>query len=195
VYHRGVKRVAVLAVLPVMAWAQGDLPRVLIRTAAGEIEVQLEATRAPITTANFLKYVDAGLYNGGFFHRTVKPDNQPNQEIKIEVIQGAMDPARVGQAFPPIPLERTSVTRLAHKNGTISMARAGPNTAQHEFFICIGDQPELDYGGRRNPDGQGFAAFGTVLRGMDVVGRIQQSPAKGQQLAPPIQILVAERVR
>lgn len=194
-YHRGVMRLALLTLFSAMLCGQGEQTRVLIRTAAGEIEVQLEARRAPITTANFLKYVDAGLYNGGFFHRTVKLDNQPDQEIKIEVIQGAMDPARVGQAFPPIPLERTTVTRLAHKNGTISMARAAPDTAQHDFFICIGDQPELDYGGRRNPDGQGFAAFGTVLRGMEIVRRIQQSPAKGQQLAPPIQILSAERVR
>jgi peptidyl-prolyl cis-trans isomerase A (cyclophilin A) len=174
---------------------QTDQPKVRIRTALGEIEVQLEATRAPITTSNFLKYVDAGLYNGGFFHRTVTPSNQPDQEIKIEVIQGGMDPARAGQAFPPIPLERTSVTRLSHRDGTISMARAAPDTAQHEFFFCIGDQPQLDFSGKRNPDGQGFAAFGRVLRGMDVVRRIQQSPAGGQRLTPPIKILSAERMR
>jgi peptidyl-prolyl cis-trans isomerase A (cyclophilin A) len=184
----------VLLIAPVLL-GQADLPRVVIRTAFGDIEVELEARRAPVTSANFLKYIDAGLYSGGFFHRTVRLDNQPDQQIKIEVIQAGMDPARAAQAFAPVPLERTTLTRLAHRNGTISMARGGPDTAQHEFFICIGDQPALDFGGKRNPDGQGFAAFGRVLRGMEVVLRIHQSPADGQTLTPPIRILTAERVR
>jgi peptidyl-prolyl cis-trans isomerase A (cyclophilin A) len=183
-----------LLIAPVL-FAQADLPRVTIRTALGDIEVELEARRAPVTSANFLRYVDAGLYSGGFFHRTVKQDNQPDDRFKIEVIQAGMDSARAAQAFPPIPLERTTVTGLAHRDGTISMARGGPDTAQHEFFICIGDQPALDFGGRRNPDGQGFGAFGRVVRGMEVVLRIHQSPADGQTLAPPIRILAAERVR
>lgn len=183
-----------LLIAPVL-FAQADLPRVTIRTALGDIEVELEARRAPVTSANFLRYVDAGLYSGGFFHRTVKQDNQPDDRFKIEVIQAGMDSARAALAFPPIPLERTTVTGLAHRDGTISMARGGPDTAQHEFFICIGDQPALDFGGRRNPDGQGFGAFGRVVRGMEVVLRIHQSPADGQTLAPPIRILTAERVR
>jgi peptidyl-prolyl cis-trans isomerase A (cyclophilin A) len=91
--------------------------------------------------------------------------------------------------FPPIKLERTSVTKLLHKDGTLSMARDGPDTATSDFFICIGDQPSLDYGGKRNPDGQGFAAFGRVLLGMDVVRKIQAAPAEGQTLRPAIKIL------
>jgi peptidyl-prolyl cis-trans isomerase A (cyclophilin A) len=191
-----VGRTATIALLlaPVL-FSQADLPRVVLRTALGDIEIELEARRAPITTANFLQYVDAGFYSGGFFHRAVRPDNQPDHRIKIEAVQAGMDPGRAAQAFPPIPLERTTITGVSHRNGTISMARGSPDTAQHEFFICIGDQPALDFGGKRNPDGQGFAAFGQVVRGMDVVLRIQQSPAEGQTLAPPIRILTAERVR
>jgi peptidyl-prolyl cis-trans isomerase A (cyclophilin A) len=191
-----VQRAALFALLTVpVLFGQADLPRVTIRTALGDIEVELEARRAPVTSANFVKYVDAGLYSGGYFHRTVRRDNQPDDRIKIEVIQAGMDPARAAQAFAPIPLERTTVTGLAHRNGTISMARGAPDTAQHEFFICIGDQPALDFGGKRNPDGQGFAAFGRVVRGMEVVLRIHQSPADKQTLAPPIRILRAERAR
>src|SRR5258708_9982450 len=91
--------------------------------------------------------------------------------------------------FPAIKLERTRDTKLAHKNGTISMARDGPDTATSDFFICIGDQPSLDHGGKRNPDGQGFAAFGSVINGMDVVKRIQAAPAAEQKLMPTIKIL------
>ncbi len=162
--------------------------RVVIVTDLGDIEVELDAAKAPGTVANFLRHVDGKFYDGGRFHRTVKPDNQPDNKTKIEVIQAGIDPARAKEEFPPLKLERTRNTRLAHKDGTISMARDGPDTATSEFFICIGDQPELDFGGRRNPDGQGFAAFGRVLRGMDVVKKIQAAPAKGQELTPAVKI-------
>jgi len=162
--------------------------RVLIRTSEGTIELELADTRAPKTVANFLKYVDAMLYDGGRFHRAVTPDNQPDNKVKIEVIQAGLDPKKERDAFAAIALERTRDTKLAHVDGTISMARDGPDTATHEFFICIGDQPELDFGGKRNPDGQGFAAFGKVVKGMDVVKAIQKSAANGQTLKPPIAI-------
>ncbi len=165
----------------------------VLETELGTIEVQLEDARAPITTANFLHYLDGGFFDGGRFHRTVKMDNQPNNKIRIEVIQGGPVPERAKQGFPPIPLERTSQTGLSHKDGVISMARDGPDTATSDFFICIGDQPSLDFGGMRNPDGQGFAAFGHVVKGMDVVKKIQASPAEGQRLTPPINILKAAR--
>ncbi len=167
--------------------------RVVLQTEKGELELELDAARAPITVRNFLAYVDAGLYGGGVFHRTVKPDNQPNNAVKIEVIQGGAHPTREAELLPPIPLERTSVTGLKHLDGTISMARDTPDTAQGDFFVCIGAQPELDFGGKRNPDGQGFAAFGRVVKGLDVVRAIQQAPASGQQLTPPIKILRASR--
>ncbi len=169
------------------------LVAVVIETAMGEIGVEVDATHAPVTAANFLAYVDAGLYDGGTFHRTVTPGNQPNDAIRIEVIQADMPEARAGERRPSIPLERTSVTGLRHRDGAISMARSGPDTAESSFFICIDDQPSLDFGGKRNPDGQGFAAFGRVTRGMDVVRRIQASPAKGQSLAPPIAIVKVRR--
>jgi peptidyl-prolyl cis-trans isomerase A (cyclophilin A) len=161
---------------------------VRIETALGDITVEIEAQRAPITSANFLRYVDAARYDGGRFHRTVRLDNQPGKDVLIEVVQGGVDPSREHEDFPPIPLERTSVTGLAHTEGTLSMARDAPDTATSDFFICIGDQPALDFGGRRNPDGQGFAAFGRVVQGMDVVRRIQRAPADGQGLAPPVPI-------
>jgi peptidyl-prolyl cis-trans isomerase A (cyclophilin A) len=176
-----------LSLAPARAAAGQDLPRVIIGTSLGNIEVEVDTIRAPITSANFLRYVDLGFYRFGRFHRTVRADNQPKDKIKIAVIQAGLDSLRV-KDFPPIPLERTRATGLSHTDGTISMARDGPNTATSDFFICIGDQPSLDYGGKRNPDGQGFAAFGRVVLGMDVVRKIQASPARGQTLDPPIPI-------
>lgn len=168
--------------------------RVLIRTERGDIEVEVDAARAPVTAANFLRYVDGGFYDGGRFHRTVRMSNQPGQAVRIEVIQAGVNPAREAAGFPPIALERTGKTGLRHLDGVVSMARDGPDTATSDFFVCIGDQPSLDEGGRRNPDGQGFAAFGRVVKGMDVVRAIQGSPADGQHLTPPIAIRSARRV-
>ena len=168
-------------------------------TEAGTIEIVLDPVRAPVTVANFMRYVDAGQYNGGVFHRTVTMDNQPNNDVKIEVIQGAVNPDYRDDSYPPnsgfdpIPLERTSATGLRHVDGAISMARMGPDTATSGFFFCIGDQPELDFGGKRNPDGQGFAAFGRVTRGMDVIRKIQVSPRESQRLTPPVVITRVER--
>jgi peptidyl-prolyl cis-trans isomerase A (cyclophilin A) len=177
-----------------MAWAQSSRVAVVIETELGSIEVEIDTVRAPVTAANFLRYVDAGLYNPGVFHRTVKPDNQPGNDVRIEVIQAG--PAPGTKNFPPIPLERTSVTGLSHLDGTISMARDGPDTATSDFFICIGDQPSLDFGGKRNPDGQGFAAFGRATSGMEVVRKIQAQPSDTKQrLTPPVRILKITRKR
>jgi peptidyl-prolyl cis-trans isomerase A (cyclophilin A) len=162
---------------------------VLIQTEKGDIEVELNAAQAPATVVNFLRYVDGKYYDGGRFHRTVTPDNQPDNKVKIEVIQAGIDPDKTNKEFAPIKLERTRDTKLSHKDGVISMARDGPDTATSDFFICIGDQPDLDFGGKRNPDGQGFAAFGRVVKGMDVVRKLQAAPADGQTLSPPIKIL------
>jgi len=174
---------------------QSKLIRVVMETERGEIEVEIDAGRAPGTAANFLRYMDAGYYTGGVFHRTVKlqPDNQPNNTVKIAVIQAGPNPERK-ELFPAIALERTTKTGLRHVDGAISMARLAPDTAQGDFFICIGEQPELDLGGKRNPDGQGFAAFGHVVRGMDVVRKIQQAPAEAQRLTPAVKILRIRRL-
>jgi peptidyl-prolyl cis-trans isomerase A (cyclophilin A) len=171
--------------------AGSGIVHVVIDTDRGAIGADLDSAHAPLSVSNFLRYVDAGLYVNGRFHRTVTPDNQPRDSVKIGVIQGGR--AAESGGFPPIALERTTVTGLHHLDGTLSMARAAANTATSDFFICIGDQPALDFGGHRNLDGQGFAAFGRVTSGMDVVRAIQHAPAQGQQLTPPVRILDIRR--
>jgi peptidyl-prolyl cis-trans isomerase A (cyclophilin A) len=184
----------VLALLVgVSAGAAQNGPRVIIETEWGEIEVEVDTVHSPVTGNNFMRYIDGGYYRGGAFTRVVRSDNQPNDSVRITVVQGG---TATRPAFPPIALERTSVTGLRHRDGTISMARGGPDTATASFFICIGDQPALDFGGHRNLDGQGFAAFGQVVRGMDVVRRINAAPAAGQTgqtLVTPVRITDARR--
>ena len=174
------------------AWGAQD-PRIRITTALGDMVIVVDATHAPLTSANFLRYVDQKFYDGGRFHRTVTPDNQPNNTVKIEVVQAGTDPRRHAREFAPIALERTSVTGLRHLAGVISMARDGPDSATSDFFICVSDQPSLDFAGKRNPDGQGFAAFGRVVQGLDVVRKIQHSHAVGQSLTPPVTIVSIRR--
>lgn len=181
-----------LAQLPALA-----KPKVIVQTQFGEFVIELEDQAAPQTTANFLRYVDKGLFANARFHRTVtlQPDNQPRNRVKIEVIQAGLDPAMESKALPAIKLERTRQSGLKHLDGTISMARDQPDSASSQFFICVGDQPELNYGGKRNPDGQGFAAFGRVISGMDVVRRIHKAKAQGQSLEPAILIQNIRRDR
>jgi len=167
--------------------------RVVIETAAGEIEAEIDTVRAPTTGANFLKYVDAGLFDGGRFFRTVRPDNQVDKPVKIAVIQAAANRDKRDSFFPAIPLERTNATGISHKDGTLSMARSTPDTARDSFSIVVGDQPSMDFGGARQPDGQGFAAFGQVVGGMDVVRAIQMGPAKGETLTPDVAIVRVRR--
>jgi peptidyl-prolyl cis-trans isomerase A (cyclophilin A) len=171
---------------------------VIIETEVGSIELAIDTARAPVTAANFLKYVDAGLYDGGRFHRAVRQDNQVRSDVKIEVIQGGRSPDSVKQqrGFGPIPLERTSITGLRHVDGAISMARGNAaDSAVSDFFICIGDQPSLDFGGARSADGQGFAAFGRVVKGVDVVRKIQALPAPKERLEAPVRIVRVVRLR
>jgi cyclophilin family peptidyl-prolyl cis-trans isomerase len=174
--------------------AIADKPRVVIQTELGEIEAELYPRQAPVTVSNFLHYVRDGYFRSGEFFRSVRMDNQPNDAVKIQVIQAEIDPDRMDELNPPIPLESTRDTEVRHLDGTLSMARDGPDTAQASFSICVGNQPELDFGGRRNPDGQGFAAFGRVTKGMGVVKRIHESPTEGQKLTPPIHIQAIYRL-
>lgn len=170
----------------------GAAQKCLIQTSLGNIIVELYPDKAPVTVANFLKYVDAHLYDSSTFFRAVRMDNQPNNTVKIEVIQGGnVDSLK---QFPPIPMESTDKTGLSHLDGTVSMARSTPYSATSSFFICINDQPSLDYGGTRNPDGQGFAAFGKVISGMDVVRKIQNLyPGQSQYFKPPVLIISIRR--
>ncbi|MCC6316787.1 MAG: peptidylprolyl isomerase [Gemmatimonadaceae bacterium] len=166
-------------------------PRVRIDTDAGPIIVEVYTTRAPVTAANFLRYVTERRYDGGAFYRVVTMQNQPTSPVKIEVIQGGLDTDST-KRLPAIAHETNDKTGIRHEDGTISMARGTPGSASSEFFFCIGAQPELDFGGKRNPDGQGFAAFGKVVQGMDVVRRIQQMPADS---APPQRLRNVVRIR
>ena len=145
---------------------------VAILTTAGEIDVRVDTLHAPRTAANFLSYVQRGFFDGGTFFRTVttRPDNQPGKSVKIDVIQATHNVRAHKRLDAPVVFESTQQTGLRHLDGTVSMARDdAPNTAQTDFFICIGAQPGLDDGGRRSKDHRGFAAFGQVVRGMDVV--------------------------
>jgi peptidyl-prolyl cis-trans isomerase A (cyclophilin A) len=166
---------------------------VRVETSLGNIDIEVDTAHAPITATNFLKYVDAGMYDGGRFHRATRPDNYvPHVPDRppFQIVQADISPARAKDRFPPIPLERTSQTGLTHKAGTLSMPRgAQADSATSGFVICLEDIPSLDLGSMRYPDGQGFAAFGRVVKGMDVVKKIQAAPAEGQTLAPPIKII------
>jgi cyclophilin family peptidyl-prolyl cis-trans isomerase len=172
---------------------------VVFETELGNITVEVDVLHAPITGTNFLKYVDGKFYDGGIINRAVRPDNTVRHDVEVRVIQFQSDPMRENELSPPIPMERTSVTGLRHVNGVLSMARMGPDTGQDSFSIVIGNQPEMDFGGRRNPDGQGFAVFGRVVMGMDTVKKIHQAhtgkngPYKTETLEPPIKVLKAYR--
>ena len=163
---------------------------VLIKTDLGDITVEIYPRRAPVTALNFLSLVEQGVYTNATFYRVVRLDNQPQNQVKIEVIQGGLFDDDLVNKYTPIAHETTDFTGIKHTNGIISMARNEPGTASTEFFICIGDQASLDYNGYRNPDRQGFSTFGQVIRGMDVVRAIQALPDEGQYL--PEKVLIHE---
>jgi peptidyl-prolyl cis-trans isomerase A (cyclophilin A) len=168
---------------------------VVFETELGNITMEVDVVHAPISGQNFLKYVDGKFYDGGVISRSVRPDNTVRKDVEIQVIQFQSDPARRREMFPPIPMESTTKTGLKHLDGTLSMARSGPDSATSSFSIVINDQPEMDFGGKRNADGQGFAVFGKVVQGMDVVKKIQAAPTRPgtESLEPPIKVLKAYR--
>ena len=166
-------------------------PLVRLDTEAGPILLALDLVHAPVSTCNFLTYVQGGDYDGGSFFRTVVRATNANPN-PIDVIQAATPRGSDDASRPPIPLERTRDTGLSHVAGTISMARDGPDSATSSFFIVTQDTPSLDFGGGRNPDGQGFAAFGQVVGDLDIVRAIQARPADAEeQLKPPVKIVSA----
>ncbi|MBX3579441.1 MAG: peptidylprolyl isomerase [Rhizobiaceae bacterium] len=174
------------------------LPRAALVTPLGLIEVSADIHRAPITAGNFMSYVDGRHLDGTSFYRIVSRDNQSDDTpAKIEVVQFGLpfQNKRYAGPLPCIPHEPTSVTGLGHHDGTLSMARFAPGSAGSGFFICVGDQPELDFGGRRQPDGLGFAAFGRVEAGMDVVRAILARAEPSQLVANPVPLIRAERIR
>jgi len=186
------KAKSLITILLIMLCFSGfsqKLPRVVIKTSLGNITCEIDTVHAPVTAHNFLNHIKLNTYSDAVFYRVVRMDNQPVSKVKIEVIQGGLYADEKIDRQPTISHETTAVTGLKHLDGTISMARNEPGTASTEFFICVGDQPELDFGGNRNPDGQGFAAFGKAVKGMDVVGKIQQLKDTSQYLVEPVKIL------
>ena len=170
-------------------------PRVIITTEVGTITVELAADKAPITTANFLKYVDRKLYDGAVFYRASKPPGQAANDYGT--VQGGLrnDPRKV---LPPIAHESTAKTGLKHTDGIISMGRHAPGTAQADWFICIGDMSYLD----ATATDPGFAAFGKVVDGMPVAQTILGMPTdpnagvgamKGEMLVKPLRIASIRR--
>lgn len=174
-----------------------DTQFVRISTSLGDIYLGIYRGWAPITAANFLKYVDAGSYDGGRFYRVTRPDNYtpalPDRP-PMEIIQGGLDPSQTSKRFAPIPLETTNKTKLKHLVGTLSMARGTRDSATSEFFILLDDQPSLDFGGKRFPDGQGGATFGRLVTGLEVVRAIQQQAVQGQNLISPVVMRSVTRV-
>lgn len=169
--------------------SQPDLPCVVIQTNQGVITIEVDTVRSVVSGRNFLSLVEHGNYSNSSFYRVVRLDNQFNSKYPIEVIQGGLFVDSLIDRLGSIRHETTQETGILHTDGVISMARSVPGTASSEFFICIGNQPELDYGGRRNPDGQGFSAFGHVVAGMDVVQKIQQQADTSQYLVTPVAII------
>jgi len=175
-------------------------PRVKIDTAEGAIVLELYADKAPKTVANYLKYVDRSLFDGASFYRASKPPNYaPND---YGVIQGGLqnDPKKV---LPPVAHEPTSQTGIKHLNGTISMGRHAPGSAQADWFIVIGDQDYLDADPKDPKKTPGFAAFGRVVEGLDVAQKILGLPVdpkagvgamKGEMLVKPVRIRSVRRV-
>jgi len=189
----------VMYLFATVTWADEGTARVVMETDQGNIEIELNLEKAPLTAGNFLRLVDNGDLDGAKFYRVVTYANDRGSP-KIEVIQGGLGDA--SEAFDTIDHETTEDTGILHTDGAISMARGAVGTASTEFFLCVGDQPGLDYGQMRNADGQGFAAFGKVVSGMDVVRRINGLPAdapsdseytKGQILTEPVAITSVRR--
>ena len=182
------------------ALAQPANPKVVLTTAEGPITLELYVDKAPITAGNFLKYVDRKLFDGATFYRASRPPNATGP-ADYGVVQGGLqnDPAKV---LPPIAHESTKKTGLSHTDGTISMGRRAPGTAQADWFICVGEQTYLD-ADPKDPKSLGFAAFGRVTDGMDIVRKMLGAPVdpnkgegtmKGEILRKPVKILTARRL-
>lgn len=173
--------------------ADGSISLV-IKTLEGDIHISIYPDKAPQSCKAFLDLVDKGVYTDASFYRVMNMDNQSSDAPKAEFVQGGIwaNKNKTGK-LPLVPHEPTNITGILHKTGTISLARNEPGTADSEFFICMDDQPGLDFGGENNPDGQGYAAFGVVTRGMNIVRKIYSKPDTDQYLVKPVLITGIER--
>jgi peptidyl-prolyl cis-trans isomerase A (cyclophilin A) len=171
----------------------GAAVRVALETDLGTILVEVYPQAAPVSAGDFLRYVDEGLYADAGFYRVVRPDNDHGTPV-ISAVQGGVLDLEAPAAG--IAHETTDATGLRHVDGTVSIARGPPGTGSAAaFFVVLGDQPSLDFGGMRNPDAQGFAAFGRVIGGMEVIREINAMKAdaptdddyvRGQILVEPV---------
>ena len=177
-----------------MACSKEIRPLIEMETSYGTILIEVYADKAPISAANFLRYVDENKLDDAVFYRSVKPENQPSSLFKIQVLQGGLFHDNHPDMMDPIAHEATNLTGILHKRGVVSLARLEPGTASSEFFICLRDEPELDFNGNRNPDKQGFAAFGRVIKGMSVVEKIHELPDTNQFFIHPVKILSVKRI-
>ena len=193
--------IGVFALVGFTACSSGEKStRVIMQTELGVIEIDVYKSRAPLTAENFLYYVDNDLYDAQGFYRAVRPETDP-RGLGMQIIQGGL--LAMESVTAPIDHETTQMSGLSHTDGAISMARDEPGTGSAAyFFISIGDNTSLDYGGSRNPDGQGYAVFGQVVKGMDVVRAIQLRETKGpsesevtsgQFLTEPVKIIEVKR--
>lgn len=168
-------------------------PHIVIETGFGDIEAELYPDKAPKTVAAILRLVDSGVYQRCHFYRILSEDNQPMGADPSSLIQGGLWRSQPSLQLPTIPHESTAQTGLRDLNGSLSMARQDTGTASSEFFICVGDQPGFDFGGSNNPDGQGYAVFGRVTKGIDIVRKIYRQPENDQLFDPPVPIINIRR--
>jgi peptidyl-prolyl cis-trans isomerase A (cyclophilin A) len=170
-------------------------PHVLVKTTYGDIEIELFPDQAPKSVAAFLLYVDSGYYQNSSFYRALNEENQITGSGNAELLQGGVWKTNPSlRNHPGIEHESTKQTNILHKNGTVSLARQAPGSASTEFFICVGDQPGFDFSGDNNPDGQGYAAFGRVVKGMEIVKQIHNLSVNGESLISPVGISNIKRL-
>jgi peptidyl-prolyl cis-trans isomerase A (cyclophilin A) len=167
---------------------------VTIETGEGQVDIELYGDKAPKTVNDFLGNIDHNLYENASFYRVLNDENQPSDAFKAAILQGGVwrtNRKKINR--PQIPHENTQITGIKHLRGTISLAREAPGSGTTEFFICLDSEPGLDFGGANNPDGQGYAAFGKVINGIDIVRKIFRKPENDQYFDPPVPIFNISR--
>ena len=174
-----------------------DHPTIDIQTYYGDIIVELYPEKAPKTVAGFLAFVDSGYFKNTSFYRVLKKEDQSMNANKTQLIQGGLWQSKIKllQSLPGIPLETTKQTGILHQEGVFSLARGvEPNSGNTEFFICMDDEPDYDYGGDASPDKKGYATFGKVIEGMKFVKQIHKQPDYETNFRPPIKIIDIKRI-
>ncbi len=194
--HMKVWSICLMILLTACTQSTPERPVVEVETRFGNFKIELYAKEAPHTVQRFLEFVERGYYKRASFYRILNEENQPSNTLKAYVIQGGIWESNplVKDTLTGIPHESTASSGILHTTGTISMARLEPGTATTEFFICLQDQPGYDFGGANNEDGEGYAAFGKIIEGFDVVRKIYKQPEHNQSFTPSIMIFNIRKV-